>query len=75
MSNKRLDNTIFIMYLVSLHYCKKHNITIKEFAKLDDKYNILGYVEECPDVFDCMSFDEMVDEIDEMIREADGHEL
>lgn len=70
MSDKRLNNTIFLMYLVTENYCKQHNISTEEFLELDDKYAILNYVSECPDIFDSMTGDEMVKEIDEYVSET-----
>lgn len=69
MSDKRLNNTIFLMYLVTDNYCKKYNITPKDFLKLDKKYAILNYVAECPDVFDNMDSNEMVEEIEQYVSE------
>ena len=50
------------MYLVTENYCKKHNLSIEEFLKLDEKYAILNYVAECPDIFDSLTNSEMVEE-------------
>ena len=55
MSEKRLNNTIFLMFLVTENYKKKHNLSSEEFLKLDDKYAILNYVSKCPDIFDSMN--------------------
>ena len=70
MSEKRLNNTIFLMYLVTENYCKKYNISTEDFLKLDEKYAILNYVAECPDVFDSLTNAEMVEEIDQYVSEA-----
>lgn len=70
MSEKRLNNTIFLMYLVTENYCKKHNISTKDFLVLDEKYAILNYVAECPDVFDGLTSAEMVEEIEQYVSEA-----
>lgn len=70
MSEKRLNNTIFLMYLVTENYCKKHNLSISDFLKLDEKYEILNYVAECPDVFDSMTNDEMIEEIEEYVSQT-----
>lgn len=67
MSEKRLNNTIFLMYLVTESYCKAHRITAREFLKLDKKYEILNYVSECPDIFDSMTEKEMVEEIEQYV--------
>ena len=69
MSEKRLNNTIFLMFLVTENYKKKHNLSSEEFLKLDDKYAILNYVSKCPDIFDSMNGEEMVEEIDQYVRE------
>lgn len=67
MSDKRLNNTIFLMYLVTENYRKKHDLSIEEFIELDKKYDIINYVAECPDIFDPMSNEEMVKEIDDYV--------
>jgi hypothetical protein len=36
---------------------------------MNRKYAILNYISECPDIFDRMSEDEMIEEIDEYVRE------
>ena len=68
MSEKRINNSIFIMFLLSGAYCAAHNISTREFLALDDKYAILNYIAECPDVFDSMTEEEMVKEIDEYVK-------
>lgn len=64
MSNKRLNNSIFLMYVVSTNYMKSRNLSNEDFKELDNKYAILNYIYECPDVFDNMTNEEMVEEID-----------
>lgn len=70
MSEKRLNNTIFLMFLVTRKYCKKHNMSTEEFLELDKKYDIINYVAECPDVFDSMTNEEMIEEIEQYIAQA-----
>ncbi len=69
MSEKRLNNTIFLMYLVTSNYCRRHNLSTEDFLTLDEKYEILNYVAECPDVFDSMTNEEMVDEIEQYVSQ------
>lgn len=40
MSEKRLNNTIFLMYLVTENYRKTHNMSIEDFLKFDEKYDV-----------------------------------
>ena len=68
MNEKRINNSIFIMFLLSEAYCVAHGISTKEFLDLDDRYAILNYIAECPDVFDSMTEEEMVKEIDEYVK-------
>lgn len=69
MSERRLNNTIFLMYLVTNNYCRKYNLSTEDFLKLDEKYEILNYVAECPDVFDSMTNEEMMDEIEQYVSQ------
>lgn len=67
MTDKRLDNTIYIMYLVTENYKKFHSLSTEQFVELDKKYDILNFVGECPDIFDSMNGKEMVEEIDQYV--------
>ena len=70
MSEKRLNNTIFLMYLVTENYRREYNLSVEDFLVLDEKYAIINYVAECPDIFDSMSDREMVREIDSYVAGA-----
>lgn len=70
MSEKRLNNTIFLMYLVTEKYMKTYDLSPEEFIRLDDKYAIINYIAECPDIFDSMTEEEMVREIDQYVSEV-----
>jgi hypothetical protein len=72
MSEKRLNNTIFLMYLVSENYKKAHNLSSEQFLELDRQYDIINYIGECPDIFDSMSDTEMVEEIDQYVSEINN---
>ncbi len=67
MNEKRLNNTIYIMHLVTENYKKAHSLTTEQFMDLDNKYNIINFVGECPDIFDSMDDQEMVEEIDQYV--------
>ena len=66
-SEKRLDNTIFIMYLATENYRKTHNMSVQDFLEIDKKYDILNYIAECPDIFDNLTEHEMIEEIDNYV--------
>ncbi|MBR1640900.1 MAG: hypothetical protein IJ683_01015 [Butyrivibrio sp.] len=42
-------------------------MSTQEFIELDDKYMILNYISECPDIFDSMTNEEMLEEIDNYV--------
>ena len=67
MSERRLNNSIFLMYLVSTNYMKAHTMTKGDFEQLDRKFEILKYIAECPDIFDSLTEEEMVEEIDNYV--------
>ncbi len=68
MSENRLNNTIYLMYLVTENYKKSHSLTTEQFLELDNKYHIINFVGECPDIFDSMTDEEMVEEINQYVQ-------
>ena len=70
MSEKRINNTIFLMYLATDAYMRRHNLSRTEFLAIDSKFGIVKFISECPDIFDPMTETEMVDELDEFIAHA-----
>ena len=70
MSEKRLNNTIFLMYLATDAYIRRHNLSRMEFLALDSKFGIVKFISECPDIFDPMTEMEMADELDEFVAHA-----
>ncbi len=69
MTDLRLNNTIFLMFYIIENYKKVHKIDEKDFLELDKKYDIINYISECPDIFDSMTDDEMVKEIDDYVSQ------
>lgn len=67
MSEKRLNNTIFLMFLVTENYKKAHHLSNQQFLDMNREFAILNYIAECPDIFDNMSSEEMVEEIDQYV--------
>ena len=63
-SDLRENNTIFLMHLVSDAYVRAHNLSRAQFIEQDGKYRIVRFISRCPDVFDNMTEDEMVKEVD-----------
>lgn len=63
----RINNTIFLMHLVSGAYARHYHLTRNEFSRFDDQNHVLRYVSRCPDVFDALPEDKMVQEIDNYV--------
>ena len=70
MSEKRINNSIFLMYLATDAFIRLHSLSRAEFLALDDEFGIVSFIAECPDVFDPMTESEMADELDEYIAHA-----
>ena len=70
MGEKRLNNTIFLMYLATDAYVRRHSLSRAEFMALNEKYGLVKFIAECPDIFDPMTESEMADELDEYIAHA-----
>ena len=71
MTEKRLNNTIYLMYLVIESYKKSHSLNSQQFLELDNKYHIINFVGEYPDIFDSMTNDEMVEEINQYVAASE----
>lgn len=65
MSEKRLNNTIFLMYMATESYKKKHCLSYPDFMAFDKKHQVLNYISDCPDIFDSMTKNEMAEEIEQ----------
>lgn len=70
MSEKRLENTIFLMYLATDAYMKRHGLTRREFLSVNERFGIVKFIADCPDIFDSMTESEMADELDEYVAHA-----
>jgi len=70
MSEKRLQNTIFLMYQATDAYMRRHKLTHTEFLALNERFAIVKFIAECPDIFDSMTETEMADELEEYIAHA-----
>ena len=63
----RENNTIFLIHIVVDAYVRSHKFSRAQFVDFDRKYHIVRFVSKCPDIFDNMTEDEMVKEVDEYV--------
>ena len=71
-SEKRINNTIYLMHIITQLYIKKHKISISDFLELDKKVGIYDYIQKCPDVFDGLPDKEIIKLVEEYINDAQG---
>lgn len=68
MTDRRLNNSIFLMHLAATAYKRRHGLTNEEFLDRDNRFHILHFISECPDVFDFMTEPEMAEEVDQYVE-------
>ena len=61
---------LFTVQLVTENYKKAHHLSNQQFLDMNREFAILSYIAECPDIFDSMSSEEMVEEIDQYVSEV-----
>ena len=66
-SEKRLNNTIYLMHIITQIYREKHELNVDEFLKLDKKTHLLSFVRKCPDIFDGLPREEILNRVEEYI--------
>lgn len=67
LSDKELNNSIYLMDVITCAYVKKHDMSFCDFLAFDAKIGILSYIAECSWIFDGLPEDEMLCEIEEYI--------
>lgn len=68
VSERRLNNSLFLLHLATEAYRRRHNLTRQELLDRDSRYHIFNFITECPDIFDSMTESEMVDELDQYVE-------
>ena len=49
---------------------KRHGLTRREFLSVNERFGIVKFIADCPDIFDSMTESEMADELDEYVAHA-----
>ena len=63
-TEKIINNTVFLMHTAANAYAERHHLTRQGFLSEDDKFHFLDLISKCPDYFDPLTPDEMVDELE-----------
>ena len=66
-SEQQLNNTIYLMEVISNAYMKKHRLNVPKFFKLDNKVHLFKFISD-----NAWYFDELVSK-DEMLRKAEEY--
>ena len=64
MAERRIRNTIYLMHLATKAYSARHHLSVEEFLKADDDHHFLRLISRCPDNFDPLPENEIVDEME-----------
>jgi hypothetical protein len=67
-NEKRINNNIYLMHIITQNYLKRHHTSVKSFLELNKEKKLLNYIAECPDIFDGLPMDEMQKELEEYIN-------
>jgi hypothetical protein len=62
---REIDPVAAMQTQIARLYCKRHNISIREFLELDRKMNILGYLEIGYEPFHLTGDEGILDEVDD----------
>ena len=68
-TEKQINNSIYLMNIITELYMQKHKLSTSEFLDLNSKTGLLEFISECSSVFDELPPEEMLNEAEEYISE------
>ena len=63
----RINQVVYLQFLVANQYMRKHNLTPQEFLELDEKSDLLGFLEDGYEPFHLTGVDGIMDEVENYI--------
>ena len=63
----RINQVVYLQFLVANQYMRKHNLTPQEFLELDEKSDLLGFLEDGYEPFHLTGVDGILDEVENYI--------
>ena len=69
MSKVSIDNVLYLQVRIAHKYMKRHNITIEQFRRQDQDYDILGFLEVGYEPYHLTGDEGILDEIDKIVAE------
>ena len=64
LNDMRVANTVCLTHLAANAYARAHHLTRGEMLSFDDRYHVIRYVAQRPDLFDALPESRMVQELD-----------
>ena len=62
-----INQVVYMQFLVVNQYMRKHNLTPQEFLELDEKNDLLGFLEDGYEPFHLTGVDGIMDEVEDYI--------
>lgn len=67
-TEKQLNNSIYLMYVIAELYMKRHELGVEDFLKLDGQVKLLKFIADAPWVFDGLPDEEMLAEAERYVN-------
>lgn len=64
----KINQVVYLQFLVANQYMRKHNITPHEFLELDKKCDLLGFLEDGFEPLHLTGVDGIMDEVEKYIN-------
>jgi len=62
-----INQEIYLQFLIANKYMRRHNMTPQEFLELDEKSDLLGFLEDGYEPFHLTGVDGIMDEVENYI--------
>ena len=63
----KVNQTVYLQFLIAHQYMRKHNLTPEQFLELDERSDLLGFLEDGYEPFHLTGVDGIMDEVERYI--------
>ena len=63
----KVNQSIYMQFLIAHQYMRKHNLTPEQFLELDERSDLLGFLEDGYEPFHLSGVDGIMDEVEQYI--------
>jgi len=64
----KINQGIYMQFLVANQYMRKHRLSPQEFLELDKKSDLLGFLEDGYEPFHLMGIDGIIEEVEQFVK-------